>query len=201
MNRSQIKEFLGKFVENKARTIVVIDFANVEKWRHSLGWPVSIKKLSQLIKYFSVGKKYLRRFYYGLDYGPHEKSTHLKKWSNFIHQQAKFSRFEIVAKRVKYIHDSNYEGGYTKKCNLDIEMAVDLIKEKSNYDTAVIFSGDGDLAYVCRYLKHELGKDVYVFGARNHIGRELIDAKNEKTIKQILFAEDFKYRLNLERSS
>jgi hypothetical protein len=31
--------------------------------------------------------------------------------------------------------------GFEKKCDLDIEMAVDLIKERDNYDTAVMFSG------------------------------------------------------------
>ncbi len=80
-------------------------------------------------------------------------------------------------------------------------MAIDLIKEKANYDTAIIFSGDGDLAYVCHYLHKKLNKKIYMFGVRDHIGRELIDAKKDGVIENILFAEDFEYRLNLGRNS
>ena len=113
---------------------------------------------------------------------------------------AQYSSFEIVSKRVKYIPDPKYETGFIKKCNLDIEMAVDLIREKDNYDNAIIFSGDGDLAYVCRYIHDEFKKNVYIFGARDHVGKELVDAQKERIIKDILFAEDFEYRLNLKRS-
>ena len=56
-------------------------------------------------------------------------------------------------------------------------MAIDLLQEKDNYQTAIIFSGDGDLAGLCRYLKENFSKTIYIFGARNHIGKELIDAK------------------------
>ena len=107
-----------------------------------------------MISYISKGKKFLRRFYYGKDYGPKDKSKVLTLWSEKIIRQAQYSGFEIVSKRVKYIPDEKYETGLIKKCNLDIEMAVDLIKEKDNYDTAIIFSGDGDMAYVCEYIKN-----------------------------------------------
>lgn len=199
MNKIEITRFLKCFSSKKSRTIVVIDFANVDRWRDSLGWDVGIKQLSQLVKHFSLGKKYLRRFYYGLDYGEHDKSISLSPWSKKIHTQAQYGGFEIVSKRVKYIPDDNYSTGFIKKCNLDIEMAVDLIREQANYDTVMLFSGDGDLAYVCEYLHNELGKEIFVFGARNHLGKELIDAKKSGIIKDILFVEDFEYRLNLRR--
>jgi len=78
-------------------------------------------------------------------------------------------------------------------------MAVDLIRERDNYDTAIIFSSDGDMAYVCEYLHKEFNKAIYIFGARDHIGKELVDCKKNKVIKDILFVEDFEYRLNLNR--
>jgi len=199
MNPQQITQFLDTLATTKERNIVVIDFANVDRWQDSLGWVVGIKNLGQLVKHVATGKKFLRRFYYGLDYGPKDKSVHLTPWSTTIHTQAQYSGFEIVSKRVKYIPDKNYVTGYISKCNLDIEMAVDLIREKDNYDTAIIFSGDGDLAYVCRYVHELFRKTIYIFGARDHVGKELIDAKREGIIKDILFAEDFEYRLNLKR--
>jgi hypothetical protein len=46
-----------------------------------------------------------------------------------------------------------------------------------------------------KYLYEEYKKECYVFGARNHVGREVFDAKKNGIIKDILFAEDFEYRL------
>jgi uncharacterized LabA/DUF88 family protein len=195
MDKIEIK----KFLENQSRTadssIVIIDFSNVDKWRLSLGWDVGIRELGQLIKHLAIGKKYLRRFYYGEDYGPNEKNLAMTEWSRMVHEKAHMSGFEIITKRVKYIPDSNYSTGYISKCNLDVEMAVDLVKEADNYENIFLFSGDGDMAYVLTYLKEEHNKNSTVFCARNHIGKELIDAVKNNVIKNILFVEDFEYRL------
>jgi uncharacterized LabA/DUF88 family protein len=200
MNRQQITQFLDTLAKTKERNMVIIDFANVDRWEDSLGWKIGIKQLGQLISYISYGKKFLRRFYYGEDYGPKNSSRELTPWSNMVTTSARFSGFELISKRVKYIPDEKYETGFIKKCNLDIEMAIDLIREKDNYDTAIIFSGDGDLACACKYIYEMFKKKVYVFGARDHIGKELIDAQKDRIIKDILFVEDFEYRLNLKRS-
>ena len=117
-----------------------------------------------------------------------------------VRTSAQYSGFEIISKRVKYIPDAKYETGFIKKCNLDVEMAIDLIREQENYDIAVIFSGDGDLACICKYIHETFRKKIYVFGARDHVGKELIDAKRDGIIADILFAEDFEYRLNLRRT-
>ena len=82
---------------------------------------------------------------------------------------------------------------------MDVEMAVDLIKEKDDYDKIILFSGDGDLSYVLKYLKEAFGKMAYVFAARDHLGRELVDCRNSGIVEKILFLEDFEYRLNKDR--
>ena len=53
--------------------------------------------------------------------------------------------------------------------------------------------------YAIKYLQKEYGKKCIVFGARGHIGREIFDAKNEGMFEKILFADDFEYRLSMER--
>ena len=63
MDKKEIKKFIDDLAQTKDRNIVIVDFANVDRWQESLGWPVSIKKLAQLIKHFSYGKQFLRRFY------------------------------------------------------------------------------------------------------------------------------------------
>jgi len=199
MNRDEVSNFLIKCERTKERNIVIIDFANVDRWEESLGWKVGIKNLGNLISHISYGKKFLRRFYYGEDYGPKDSSIKLSVWSERILTSAKFSNFEIISKKVKYIPDSKYETGFIKKCNLDIEMAVDLIREGDNYDNAFIFSGDGDMAYVCKYLYNDFRKKIFIFVARGHLGKELVSLKDKGIIEDILFVEDFEYRLNLVR--
>ena len=144
MNKSEIKIFIDIFSQKRKQTIVIVDFGNVEKWKHSLGWNVGIKELGKLVKNFSYGQKFLRRFYYGSDYGKSEKSHTIVPWSETILQKAKMSGFELVTKRVKYIHDTKNKNGFQKKCDLDVEMTVDLIKECDNYDTIILFSCYGD---------------------------------------------------------
>ena len=198
MKNSDLSPVLKKYEQTKERTIVIIDFGNVQKWEVSLGWKVGIKQLKDVIKHFSAGKKFLRKFYYGSDFGMSEQSTAISLWSGAMLHKARMNDFEIVTKRVKYIPDSNYRTGYIKKCNFDIEIAVDLFRELGNYETIILFSGDGDFSYLLRHLK-QYGKRSVVFGARGHVGKELYDAHRDGIVDSILYAEDFEHRLNMER--
>ncbi|MFA5986404.1 MAG: NYN domain-containing protein [Parcubacteria group bacterium] len=199
MTKDEIKKFVDSFSNKKEKTLIIVDYGNIEKWKHSLIWRVGIKELAQLCKNFSTGKKFLRRFYYGADYGENEKSTNLISWSRLILEKAKMSGFDVVQKRVKYIHSDDNKYGFEKKCDLDVEMAVDLIKERDNYDTVILFSGDGDLMYAIKYMYEEYQKECYVFGARNHVGREVFDMQKLGVVKEVLFAEDFEYRISFDK--
>ena len=199
MNRRGISFFIDSFKNKRERTISIVDFGNVDKWKRSLKWDIGIKELAQLIKNFSFGNKALRRFYYGEDYGQNEKSLKLVGWSRLILEKSRNYGFELCTKRVKYIHDKNNISGFEKKCDLDVEMAVDLIKLRDSYNTVILFSGDGDLMCAIKYLHDEYEKECYVFGARDHVGREVFDAKAAGIIKDVIFVEDFEYRLNKDR--
>ncbi len=199
MTPEKIKKFLEQYASRRERTIVIIDFGNVEKWKHNLHWRVGIRELAVFVKHFTYGKRFLRRFYYGADYGSDEKSTKLTEWSEFILRTADTNGFEVKDKRVKYIHSTDNVHGFEKKCDLDVEMAVDLIRERENYDTIVLFSGDGDLVTALRYLHEEFQKNAIVIGARGHVGREVMDANRDGVIEEILYADDLEYRLNMER--
>jgi len=199
MNQDEIRTFLDSFKAKTARTIVVVDFGNVDKWQVNLGWRVGIQELARLVRNFAVGNKALRRFYYGADYGPSERSTTLTPWSAGILERADMNRFEVVEKPVKYIHDPTRPTGYDKKCDLDVEIAIDLVRLAPEYDDIVLFSGDGDMVYALRYLRDAFGKSSYVFGARGHVGKEVVDATREGVIQRLLYADDFKYRLDMDR--
>ncbi len=199
MNQKEIARLLESFEDKRNRTIVIVDYGNIEKWKYSTKWKIGIRELAQLVKNFSKGSRSLRRFYYGADYGKNEKSVELSGWSKYILETAEANGFEVIDKRVKYIHSRDNVHGFEKKCDLDVEMAIDLIRKREEYDTIVLFSGDGDLMCAVRYLQEEYKKQCIVFGARDHTGREVFDAQNDAVVSDILFAEDFEYRLNMER--
>ncbi len=199
MNRQQITRFINDWSDERTRTLVIIDFANVEKWRESLGWRVGVAELCRLIKNFTSGNKQLRRFYYGSDYGQRDNSTTLTPWSHEMTTIPKYNNLEVVTKRVKYIHDTMQPSGFIRKCDLDVEMAVDIIKYQADYDNIILFSGDGDLVYALDFVKNLYGKRIFTFGARDHIGREVIDAYHSGLIEKIFYAEDFEYRLSMDR--
>lgn len=199
MDKEEIKIFLNTFLGYQSRTLVIVDFSNVEKWKSNTRWKIGIQELANLVKNFSKGDKKLRRFYYGSDYGSNEKSNYMTDWSYNILNRAESNRFEIVTKRIKYIHDNRFENGFDRKCDLDVEMTLDILRMEDNYDKLIIFSGDGDLSCVMKYLHDEFKKEVYVFSARNNIGREVIDLLNKGIVRKILYIEDFEYRLNMDR--
>jgi uncharacterized LabA/DUF88 family protein len=199
MNHDEIRNFLSTWEPLRERTIVIVDFGNVEKWKESLGFPVGVRELARLTKVFSYGKRPLRRFYYGADYGKSEKSVTLSAFSAQILNSADMNGFEVIEKRVKYIHNPSNTYGYEKKCDLDVEMVVDLIEERENYDHIVLFSGDGDLVRALEYLHKEYRKRSTVMSARGHISREIIDANRSGIIDTLLYAEDFAHRLQFRR--
>jgi len=197
MTPREIKRFLEAYAPKKNRTIVIVDYSNVEKWKEGLGWKIKIQELANLIKHFSYGNQFLRRFYYGSDYGPDNKATQLVQWSESVLTAANMNRFEVITKRVKYIHADTTPPSYRPKCDLDVEMTVDLIKERDNYDSIILFSGDGDLMCAIDYLHRDYGKECFVFGARGYTGKEIFDAKASGVVKNVFFAEDFEHRLNI----
>lgn len=49
----------------------------------------------------------------------------------------------------------------SKKGNMDIELAVDVITKSEEYDTLVLFSGDGDFQYLIKHIE-SIGKKTIV---------------------------------------
>jgi uncharacterized LabA/DUF88 family protein len=193
MNPTQIRQFIAEWAPNKPRTIVIVDYANVDKWKDNLGWTIGVRELANLAKCFSSVKE-LRRFYYGSDFGSNTRSTTLQPWSKTILEGAQYNNMRIITKRVKYISGTN-----EKKCNLDVEMTLDLIKMRRQYDHVVMFTGDGDMAHALEYIKRTYQKNACVFGARDSMGSEITDALEQKIINKIMWAEDFESRLNMHR--
>lgn len=169
---------IGKL--SKGKVFVFIDAANILYSQKTLGWRVDYQKL----------KKYLARecdlksifFYTG-------RVGSLAKQNKFLQKLSKLG-YKVYSKEVKFIKVAKDKS--VPKGNLDVELAVDMVTRYDEYETAVLFSGDGDFAYAVDYIKKK-GKRIIVVSTRGHIARELLKRakyldlrklKNEITLKR-----------------
>jgi hypothetical protein len=73
-----------------------------------------------------------------------------------------------VQKELKTFYDG------TRKANLDVEIAVDMLSLAGRYDTAVLVSGDEDFVYAVNSVAYK-GCRVEVAGFRSNTAPKLID--------------------------
>lgn len=76
--------------------------------------------------------------------------------------------FRVVQKELKTFYDG------TRKANLDVEIAVDMLSLAGRYDTAVLVSGDEDFVYALNAVAYK-GCRVEVAGFRSNTAPHLID--------------------------
>jgi uncharacterized LabA/DUF88 family protein len=103
----------------------------------------------------------LRAFFYtGVDAGA-ERQQGFLLWM-------RRNGFRVVQKELKTFYDG------TRKANLDVEIAVDMLSLAGRYDTAVLVSGDEDFVYALNAIAYK-GCRVEVAGFRSNTAPRLID--------------------------
>lgn len=60
-----------------------------------------------------------------------------------------------------------------RKCDFDVELARDVFNMSSEFDTLILFSGDGDYSALVDDLITKGKKVIVVFG-KGHIGKEYV---------------------------
>ena len=103
----------------------------------------------------------LRAFFYtGVDVGA-ERQQGFLLWM-------RRNGFRVVQKELKTFYDG------TRKANLDVEIAVDMLSLAGRYDTAVLVSGDEDFVYAINAVAYK-GCRIEVAGFRSNTAPRLID--------------------------
>ena len=88
--------------------------------------------------------------------------------------------YRVITKDVVQLPDGS------KKANLDVEIAVDMLALVNYYDTAVLVSGDGDLAYAVNAVSYR-GARTEVVSFKSVTSDSLIDVADHYTdLEQIL---------------
>ena len=106
------------------------------------------------------GRLFRAFFYTGVDAGA-ERQQGFLLWM-------RRNGFRVVQKELKTFYDG------TRKANLDVEIAVDMLSLAGRYDTAVLVSGDEDFVYAVNAVAYK-GCRVEVAGFRSNTAPKLID--------------------------
>ncbi|MDD5221421.1 MAG: NYN domain-containing protein [Candidatus Pacebacteria bacterium] len=95
-------------------------------------------------------------------------NRHLKR-ARFYLKLEKFG-YELHLKPVKIYEQE--DGSIKRKANCDVDMAFYLMKDKDEFDRAVILSGDGDFLPVLKYLKND-GKEIIILARGPRAAKEI----------------------------
>ena len=140
---------------------VFIDAANIFYSQKTLGWKL---KFEYLYNYFeknsNLGNIY---FYYSQNESYPSQQRFFKKLKEL--------GYILRIKPLKIIKDLS--GTTIHKGNLDVELAIDVMKTLPQFDTMVLMSGDSDFEIVASEARKS-DKRVIVMSTRGHISRELI---------------------------
>lgn len=152
---------IKKFV--KGRVYVFVDVENVFYAQQTLGWKISYEKLIRYLKK-ECGNRVKCFAYTGVD----EYNSKQKKFLDMLDINGYIVRSKVV-KRIR-----TGAGKYKWKSNLDVELALEMIKLKGKFDTSILVSGDSDFAVALDWLK-ESHKRVIVMSTRGRVARELLE--------------------------
>ncbi len=116
---------------------------------------------NKLLRVLLGDGRLLRAFFYtGVDVGA-ERQQGFLLWM-------RRNGFRVVQKELKTVYDG------TRKANLDVEIAVDMLSLAGRYDTAVLVSGDEDFVYAINAVAYK-GCRVEIAGFRSNTAPRLID--------------------------
>lgn len=148
-------------LENRGRVAIFIDGSNLFYAALQLGIEIDYTKL---LCRLTAGSRLFRAFFYtGVDRA-NEKQQGFLLWM-------RRNGYRVVAKDLVQLPDGS------KKANLDVEVAVDMMALVDSYDTAVLVSGDGDLAYAVDAASYQ-GVRIEVVSLRSMTSDSLINVSD-----------------------
>lgn len=163
--RPQSLEMLNLTDENlntndsdRGRVAIFIDGSNLFYAAMQLGIEIDYAKLLYRL---TASARLLRAFFYvGTDRG-NDKQQGFLLWM-------RRHGYRVVTKDLTQLSFNS------KKANLDVEIAVDMMTLAAYYDTAVLVSGNGDLAYAVNAITYR-GARVEVVSLRSMTSEALIN--------------------------
>lgn len=157
-DRDSTSYALRRAIEDRGRVAIFIDGSNLFYAALQLGIEIDYTKLLHRL---TDGSRLLRAFFYtGVD-RTNEKQQGFLLWM-------RRNGYRVISKELVQLPDGS------KKANLDVEIAVDMMALAGAYDTAILVSGDGDLAYAVDAASYR-GVRVEVVSLRSMTSDHLIN--------------------------
>lgn len=146
----------------RGKIAIFIDGNNLFHAARAVGVEIDYAKL---LTFLRGGSDLLRAFFYtGVD----ERAERQQGFLLWMRRNG----YRVVEKELKTYADG------TKKANLDVEIAVDMLSLADKYDTAVLVSGDEDFAYAINAVAYK-GVRVELAGFRTNTSPRLIDVADQ----------------------
>jgi uncharacterized LabA/DUF88 family protein len=145
-------------LENRGRIAIFVDGSNLFYAALQLGVEIDYTKL---LCRLTGGSRLLRSFFYTGVNPTNEKQQGFLLWM-------RRNGYRVITKELVQLPDGS------KKANLDVEIAVDMMALVGCYDTAILVSGDGDLAYAVDAVSYR-GIRVEVVSLRSMTSDSLIN--------------------------
>ena len=161
-NLQDMPNFLPSNIRESDRVGIFIDGANLFYAAAHLGIEIDYVRLLQSLTH---GRRLLRAYYYtGVD-PINEKQQGFLLWM-------RRHGYRVVAKDLVQFPDGS------RKANLLVEIAVDMLRLAEFCDTIILLSGDGELAYALNNLSYR-GVQIEVVSLRVMTSERLIDIADQ----------------------
>lgn len=133
------KEYI-KILENLKgkKAGVFIDEGNMFYSQKDSGWKVHWQKVLDLLNGFVDIK--IARYYMGMPV----KNTATYEMNVLIKRRLEKEGFEIITKPLKKIYLNQQKSEFKNKCNFDVEITIDAIRNLDKIDLVILGSGDCD---------------------------------------------------------
>lgn len=161
------------------RTIALIDATNIIYANKYLTWSIDHEKLIKYLKERYNTKKVI--YYSGLEEGEVKRANFYRKIESFGFEtrirrvtvyKGKFYWKSFKCPKCGQRVKRKFQGPPIKKADCDVDLAVDAIIYSSDYDTLLLFSGDGDFSALVNYLKTK-NKKTIIFSTIETCSRRL----------------------------
>ncbi len=147
MRPSSSSAFRDSFIESE-RLAVFIDGANLYASVRTLGFEIDYGKL---LTFFRARGRLIRAYYYTaiFEENTDEKFSPLRPLVDWLD----YNGYSVVTKPAKEYTDAN--GRRKVKGNMDMELAIDMMRVAPSVDHIVLLSGDGDFRRLVQVVQQQ----------------------------------------------
>ncbi len=150
---------------DRNKVAMFVDGTNMFYAQRKLGFHIDYKKL---YGYFTRSNPVYNAFYYtGRDVPPDQTTIAFMDALTYM-------GYTLRTKDIKTITDEE-TGETIRKCDLDVEIVIDMFNCIELYDIAVLCSGDGDFTRAVEMLRSK-GKEIWACSCKGMAATELVNA-------------------------